>query len=155
MKHVVVIALLLVFGLSAQTAHAQLGAGLKVQYGLDAEEVQVGGELHVPLGVIDGLTLVPALEAYLGDEPSVVVLNGNVHYAPPVSPTSAFRPYAGLGLAAVRVSVDDEGETHPGLNLIGGINFRAGPLTPFAQFTYRTGDASDTSIGGGLRFIIQ
>lgn len=155
MKHVVVIALLLVFGLSAQTAHAQLGAGLKVQYGLDAEEVQVGGELHVPLGVIDGLTLVPALEAYLGDEPSVVVLNGNVHYAPPVSPTSAFRPYVGLGLAAVRVSVDDEGETHPGLNLIGGINFRAGPLTPFAQFTYRTGDASDTSIGGGLRFIIQ
>ena len=37
-------------------AHAQLGAGLKAMYGLDAEEVLLGGELHIPVSPLAGLT---------------------------------------------------------------------------------------------------
>ena len=154
MQKRILIAAFVVFGTLVQTAQAQVGAGLNVQYGLDSEELQLGGELHLAVGAIQGLSFVPNVELYLIDEPSIAVFNANFHYAPSVSPGSALRPYGGLGAALVLVSQDGDSTTDVGVNLVGGINFRAGTLTPFVQLEFRAGDASDLSIGAGLRFVL-
>ncbi|HMB94285.1 MAG TPA: outer membrane beta-barrel protein [Rhodothermales bacterium] len=153
--------LLMMIGFLAYTpAQAQIGLGVKALYGLDSEEAQLGGELHVPIGSVTGLTFVPTLEVYLTDNPDVLSINANFHYAPPVGAGSSVRPYFGLGIGAIRVSIDRRGEdieeTKSAFNVLGGVNFRtAGSLTPFVQIQYRASDFfEEASIGGGLRFVL-
>ena len=147
-------ALVAALGFFAPAAQAQVGAGVNLQYGLDSEELLLGGELHLVIGAVEGLTFVPGLELYLADEPSVLVLNGNFHYAPSVSSRSSIRPYAGFGPALTRTSFGEADRTDFGVNVLGGVNFRAGSLTPFIQLKYRAGDAEDLTLGGGVRFIL-
>ena len=151
----------MMIGLLACTpAQAQIGLGLKALYGLDSEEVQLGGELHVPIGSVTGLTFVPTLEVYLMDNPEVLSVNANFHYAPPVGAGSSVRPYFGLGIGAIRVERDigprEIEDTEAAFNILGGVNFRtSGSLTPFVQIQYRASDFFDeASIGGGLRFAL-
>lgn len=145
--------------LIAAPAQAQIGIGIKALYGLDSEEAQLGGELHLPIGAVTGLTFVPTLEVYLMDNPSVLSVNANFHYAPPVGGSSAVRPYFGLGIGAIRISQDvgrrTISDTESAFNILGGVNFRtSSSLTPFAQIQYRASDFDDISIGGGLRFVL-
>lgn len=156
MKRYAFFAALALLLLVPSSARAQLGAGLNVQYGTDAEEFQIGGELHIPIPSVAGFTFVPNLEVYLQDEPSVLVFNGDFHYAPSVSPQASIRPYIGLGLALTRVEFDRRDNTEAGINIKGGINFRTtGSLVPFFQAEYRAGDYDDISIGGGIRFLLD
>lgn len=140
-------------------AQAQIGVGIKGLYGLDSEEAQLGGELHVPIGSVSGLTFVPTLEVYLMDNPEVLSVNANFHYAPPVGAGSSVRPYFGLGIGAIRIARDigprKVEDTEAAFNVLGGVNFRtSGSLTPFVQLQYRASDFDDISIGGGLRFVL-
>lgn len=147
------LALLLTF-LSALPARAQVGAGLKVGYGFDIEEILLGGELHVVTPVED-VTFVPNLEIYLRDDPSILSFNGDFHYAPRVGAQSSIRPYVGLGLAITRVSRNNRSNTDAGINLIGGINFRtSGRTTPFIHLKLVEGDYDDLVLAGGVRFLL-
>lgn len=149
-------ALALVAGLlAAPTAQAQTALGVNAQYGLDYEEFQLGAEFHLPFRPVEGLSFVPNAEFYIMDEPTLFSLNADVHYAFGQY-TRSFTPYAGLGLAITRRSVNDRSNTEAGLNVIGGANFRTGGnAMPFFQLEWRTGGYEDLSLGGGLRFRLR
>lgn len=70
-------------------------------------------------------------------------------------------PYAGLGLGATRTASDldvageafDESNTELGVNLVGGVEFNLGGITPFVQGQFTNGEDIDRfAISGGLLF---
>ena len=127
-------------------ARAQTAIGLVAQYGLDIDEFQLGGEFHIPFRPIDGFSFVPNLEFYLRDDPTILSINADVHYAFGSQFARSFVPYVGLGRS----------NSDAGLNLIGGANFRTrGRSVPFFQIEFRAGDYEDLSIGGGVRFPLR
>lgn len=74
-----------------------------------------------------------------------------------------FTPYAAAGITITRSSVDIEGfgglggslgGTDTGLNIVGGANFEAGSLKPFAQLQINIGDGTAIGVTGGLLFSI-
>ncbi len=134
-------------------ARAQTALGINAQYGLDFDEFQLGAEFHIPFRPIDGFSFVPNIEFYLRDDPTVLSINADVHYAFGSEFSRSFVPYVGLGLAVTRVSDEGRSRSDAGLNLIGGANFRTrGRSVPFFQIEFRAGDFEDLSIGGGVRF---
>ena len=140
--------------LTADAVRAQTAFGINAQYGLDVEEFQIGAELHVPIRAVNGLSFVPNVEFYLRDDPTIFNLNADFHWSIGSAYTRSFTPYVGAGLALTRWSNGDNSETEPGINLIGGFNFRtSGSAMPFFQVEYRATDPiDDLSIGGGVRF---
>ena len=138
-------------------ARAQTALGIVAQYGLDLEEFQLGGEFHIPFRPADGFSFVPNIEFYLRDDPTIIVINADVHYAFASEYTRSLMPYVGMGLAVTRVSFNGQSDSEAGLNLIGGANFRTrGRSVPFFQVEFRAGDPfDDLSIGGGVRFPLR
>ncbi|HKK70288.1 MAG TPA: hypothetical protein VKA86_03660 [Candidatus Krumholzibacteria bacterium] len=92
-------------------------------------------------------------------------ININGHYMIPIE-NSPVGVYAGGGLHIYNVSVDfDESEFGPfadsidnddsgvGLNILGGVDFDAGPsVTPFAELKIELGGAEQFILTGGARF---
>ena len=151
MPLVVVLAVLWVIPARAQTALGVVG-----QYGLDFEEFQLGAEFHIPFRPNSGFSFVPNIEFYLRDDPTVLSINADVHYAFGSGVARSFVPYVGIGLAITRISNNGNSNSDAGLNLIGGANFRTrGRAVPFFQIEFRAGDFEDLSIGGGVRFPLR
>ena len=158
MKKICVLLLVLIGVTPWVTAtQAQTALGLVAQYGLDIEEFQLGGEFHIPFRPLDGFSFVPNLELYIRDDPTILAINADVHYAFGSEFARSFVPYVGLGLAVTRVSDDGRSDSEAGLNLIGGANFRTrGRSVPFFPIEFRASDFyDDLSIGGGVRFPLQ
>ena len=149
--------ILTVAALCTLPARAQTALGVVAQYGLDIEEFQLGGEFHIPFRPTEGFSFVPNIEFYLRDDPTIIVINADVHYAFGSQYSRSLMPYVGLGLAVTRVSNDGRSDSEAGLNLIGGANFRTrGRSVPFFQIEFRAGDPfDDLSIGGGVRFPLR
>lgn len=155
-KRYPILLILLMAVLWTVPARAQTAIGLVAQYGLDIEEFQLGGEFHIPFRPLDGFSFVPNLEFYLRDDPTILSINADVHYAFGAQLARSFVPYVGLGLAVTRVSGDRRSNSDAGLNMIGGANFRTrGRSVPFFQIEFRAGDFEDLSIGGGVRYPLQ
>lgn len=64
-------------------------------------------------------------------------LNANIAFT---FPTEGFRPYVGGGVGIARVSFDEDffsdSETQTGINILGGVKFGGGPVSPFIEGRY-------------------
>ncbi|MCI0411622.1 hypothetical protein L0222_02340 [bacterium] len=63
-------------------------------------------------------------------------LNANLAFTLPIE---GFRPYFGGGVGIIRVSFDEDlfdSETDTGINILGGIKFGGGIVTPFVEARY-------------------
>jgi opacity protein-like surface antigen len=64
-------------------------------------------------------------------------LNANIAFT---FPTEGFRPYVGGGVGIARVSFDEDffvdSETQTGVNILGGVKFGGGGITPYVEGRY-------------------
>ena len=141
--------------------------------------VKVGPRLSVELGDIadaPGKDWALGVDARIRSEDFPVQANGSLEYDPASDNLTIFTfdanavfmfdtedqsitPYAGLGLGVIRVSSDvpsagpgfDANNTELGTNFVGGAEFEAGFVTPFAQAQFTNGNDIDRfAVTGGL-----
>jgi len=125
----------------------------------------VGGDLGIGANARVGLPSIPvdghgAFTYYLADENwTVWSLDINAIYPLPV--TGPVSPYVGGGLGITNSSFENtvagrtttSSDTDTALNLVGGVEFNAGGLTPFAELNVGVGgDLSRVGLSGGLLF---
>jgi opacity protein-like surface antigen len=157
---------LLLMLLAAQPAQGQtiikVGPRLTLDFGditdASGDSWGYGGDVRLrsadyPIQANGSLDYYPA-----GENLTIVAFDVNAVYLFDAE-DQAVMPYVGLGLGVVRVSSDiDVGDvdfggddTEAGVNLVGGVEFDMGFLTPFvqAQFT-NGGDIDRFGITGGL-----
>ncbi|MGE5232580.1 MAG: hypothetical protein ACM3OB_00555 [Acidobacteriota bacterium] len=98
-----------------------------------------------------GWWLDPNVEAVFVDHGHLVTLNLDAHYDFAVQ-----RPYylwAGAGPAIIFRDIDREGrDNRLGVNLLGGLGWRAGAVMPYVQLKALLSNHSEAVIAFGLRF---
>jgi hypothetical protein len=119
----------------------------------------IGGFASIPVPSLDpNLSIVPSFVYFFpGDPLGFFEINGDVMYQFEVSDETPVLPFAFAGLNVARYSVDIDGlgsgsNTEIGLNLGGGIKFRAESLEPFAGAKFEIQDGSGFVIFGGVGF---
>lgn len=146
-------ALTLALALAAAPAQA-VDFGLRAGIYTDENDGFVGGELLFQLS--DRWFLNPNFEWVFVDDGDLYTVNGDVHYDFDVR----FDGYvwAGGGVALIFVDDDrpgrrsDDGETDVGLNVLAGVGWRAGAVTPYVQGKVILADDSQAVLAFGLRF---
>jgi len=144
------IALLTVLPLSAQRKSSNVTLGVRTGVYFDPTDLLLGAEILVPLA--SSLYLNPNIEYVLVDGGTMATFNMDGHYDLPVGGTPYLWVGGGLGLVYVDPDGPVDGEIHPGLDILFGIGFDAGPVIPYSQFKAFVGDDSMISIAFGLRF---
>ena len=124
-----------------------------------------GGDLGIGANARVGIPTVPvdghgAFTYYFANENYTIwTLDLNAIYPLPV--TGPVSPYVGGGLGLLSSSFETSfqgqtqstSDTEASLNLVGGVEFNAGGLTPFAELNVGVGgDWSRVGISGGLLF---
>lgn len=161
-RFVVCLSAIALLGLYGGEARAQTGFGAHASF---ASESDLGiGARAMFEAPVERLTIVPSLDIFFpssgvsGVTTRWIELNGNVHYAFPLSDTDApYLPYAGGGLSLMRYSVSYAGfsgsETELGLNLVGGVNFlNIASFVPFAELRFNTVGSGQLILTGGINF---
>ena len=98
-------------------------------YNFDSKDMLVGVQLTAPIsGRFD---FYPSTDVYFPDQGSRVSFNGDVRYRVPTSENLAL--YAGTGLNVTNRQVNGTSSTDPGMNLLGGLEGRAGWVHPFLE----------------------
>lgn len=104
----------------------------------------------------ENLSINPSFVYYFPDGFDAWEINGDVVYHFEVSDETPVLPFAMAGLNIVNVSVDFDGasasDTEIGLNLGGGISFRAESLSPFVGAKFEIQDGSGFVVFGGVGF---
>jgi hypothetical protein len=124
--------------------------GVRGGFYAEAGEPFVGAELL--LRVSPKIQVVPNFEWVLVDEGEQFVGSLDAHYDLSCSCSTQTVIYAGAGLAVLSREVSDTAHTDVGLNLLGGVGLRLGPVLPYVQIRGTISDTSELSIGVGLRF---
>jgi hypothetical protein len=137
---------------------AQMSAGPAAAFHDDLD-FGIGAFLSVPVpSLAENLSIVPSFIYYFPDGVDAFEINGDVMYAFEVSEDTPVLPFAFAGLNIMRVSLDTPGtsasNTEIGLNLGGGITFRAESVRPFVGAKFEIGDADGFVIFGGIGFPI-
>lgn len=151
--------LLFVGGTIPLNSHAQnvkLGPRATVSLGDISDvggDIGIGanGRVAIPDVPVDGDA---AFTYFFADDPySIWALDLNALYPFPVENPS-FMPYAGGGVAITNTSIDGGGsDTDAALNLVGGIEFSAGAVSPFVELNVGVGgDIDRFGLSGGLLF---
>jgi len=138
------------------SAEAQLSAGPMAAFHDDLD-FGIGGFVSVPVPSLDpNLTITPSFVYYFPDNFDAFEINGDVVYAFEVSEDTPVLPFAFAGLNIMRFSSNLGGgsNTEMGLNLGGGIQFRAESVEPFAGAKFEIGDADGFVVFGGVGFPI-
>ena len=118
------------------TAEAQTTIGPVAGFH-DDFDFGIGGFLGIP---------VPSLDPNLS-------INGDVVYAFEVDEDTPVLPFAMAGLNIARLNPDvGNGDTEMGLNLGGGIGFRAASVQPFVGAKFEIGDNDGFVVFGGIGF---
>ena len=123
--------------LAPAVASAQVNAGPLAAFHDDLD-FGIGGFVGIPVPSLDqNLSIVPSFVYYFPDGFDAWEINGDVVYGFEVSEDTPVLPFAFAGLNISRVSVDfgsfgSASSTEMGLNLGGGIQFRAESVNPFA-----------------------
>lgn len=151
--------LLLVGGIAPLNSQAQnfkLGPRATVSLGDVSDlggDIGIGanGRVNIPDVPVDGDV---AFTYFFADDPySVWTLDLNALYPLPVE-DQGFTPYAGGGVGITSWSIDGGGSTSDtALNLVGGIEFSAGDISPFVEVNLGVGgDVDRFGLSGGLLF---
>jgi opacity protein-like surface antigen len=106
------------------------------------------------------LTLIGSFDYFFPDPDDVDYweLNANLVYNFRIADAPSITPYAGGGLNIAHVSIDrgdsfdDASDTDPGLNILGGVKFDAGPVTPFVEIKFEIEGGDQFIVTGGLLF---
>lgn len=122
-RFLVLAALLAIVPTAALAATGSVtGWGPRVGASITPDQVVFGGQLHIG-EIAPSLTFDPNLEVGLGDNETVIALNGDLQYHLHVT-HAQWNPYLGGGLSVDFVSFDhpgpDDSETDVGANLIAG-----------------------------------
>ena len=156
MRRLLVAVCLAAFVLVPSAAYAQLDLGGQLSWA-DDFDLGLGGRvvLGLPFEQVP-LEAIGTFDYFFPDEdaPGVDVtyweLNTNVVYRIPVQ-VPMLTPYAGAGINIAHASVDsdliDMSDTDVGINLLGGIKYNAGPVTPFAELRFE--------LDGGEQFVLS
>lgn len=92
-----------------------------------------------------------AFTVFFADDPFTVwTLDLNALYPLPLE-NPVFSPYAGAGVAFTTISNGDS-NTETALNLVGGVEFSAGTVSPFAELNIGVGDPDRVGVSAGLLF---
>jgi hypothetical protein len=121
----------------------------------DDVDFGIGGFVGIPVPSLNpNLAIVPNFLIYFPDGFDALEVNGDVVYSFAVSAESPVIPWAMAGLNFFRVSGGGFSNTDVGLNLGGGVDFRAGSMTPFAGAKFELHDGNGFVIFGGLGFAV-
>lgn len=124
--------------------------GIRIGSYFDPTNFYVGGELLFPLS--SAIYLNPNLEYVFIDNGTFATFNIDAHYDFPVSDPA----YVWFGLGLGLLYSDPEGtvdaDITPGLNILLGLGFDAGPVTPYTQFKATMAETNQFSLGFGVRF---
>lgn len=138
----------------ACAAMAQSPPASRMEYGFrtgvyaDSEAGYVGAELLTPIA--DAWYFNPNVEYARGDR-DVLTLNGDFHYDFLRDRSTYF--WAGGGPAVLfRETGVDEHRTDLGANVLGGVGWRTGRVTPFLQSKVTLSRDTEAVLTFGLRF---
>lgn len=140
--------------LAPAAAQAQLVAGPMAGFHDDAD-FGIGGFMSIPIPSVDpNLSIDPSFVLYFPDGPvDYLEFNGDVVYRFEVSADTPVLPFAMGGINIARISVDGFGsQTEMGLNLGGGIGFRAESLRPFVGAKFELEGGEGFVVFGGVGF---
>jgi outer membrane immunogenic protein len=137
------------------TAQAQARFGAQLSYGDDSDlGIGVRVKADTPR-LIPGspLSFIGSFDWFFpGNSVDYFEINANLAYNFTVA-GSPIRPYAGGGLNLARASVANNSNTELGLNILGGVNFRAmGRLQPFAEIRLELSGGEQFVLTGGFYF---
>lgn len=147
------VALVGLIGLPA-SASAQVTLGPLAGFHDDVD-FGIGAFVSIPVPSLDpNLSIVPSFLYYFpGDPLKYWEINGDVMYAFEVSADTPVLPFAFAGLNFASFGVDGfDSSTEVGLNLGGGVQFRAESVNPFAGAKLQIGDIDGLVIFGGVGF---
>jgi opacity protein-like surface antigen len=152
------------------SVRAHAGLGVQVDYNhFETPEGELsfleGGDFGLGVRSDFGtstLALVLSFDYYFPDgqirDVNFYELNANLVFT---FPTEGFRPYVGGGVGIARVSFDEDffvdSETQTGVNILGGVKFGGGGLTPFVEGRYVIYDEEEAFanrfvLSGGIMF---
>jgi hypothetical protein len=142
------VSVVLVFSCSSLFADGRLG--VRGGFYTDADEVFVGGEFINRIS--PRVYFNPNVEYIFVDGGTLMTFNGDFHYDFPVGSRNYVWAGAGLGVSYIKPDGAGDSETEPGLNLLFGIGFPSGNVSPYFQMKLITGDVDDLVLTFGLRF---
>ncbi len=88
-----------------------------------------------------------------GNDITWIELNANLVYNFDVASAPTVTPYAGGGLNIRYADVGSGGsDTDPGLNLLGGVRFDAGSISPFVEAKFEIEGGDQFVVTGGILF---
>ena len=146
------------------SSHAQFKVGPRATIDVsDIDEFAIGGDVRYDLSQVEApVQLSGAFDFYFPEgDVTIFTVDLNGHYVFPTEGTIS--PYAGAGLGITSVSVDVDtpvgsfgaDDSDVGLNLVGGVEFQAGSVRPFAQGQLTVGGDFDRfGITGGILFAL-
>lgn len=138
------------------SASAQATVGPLVGFHDDVD-FGIGAFASVPVPSLDpNLSIVPSFVFYFpGEGLDYWEINGDVMYSFEVSAETPVLPFAFAGLNFANFGVEGfDSQTEIGLNLGGGVEFRAESLNPFAGAKFTVGDVDGFVIFGGIGFVV-
>ena len=150
---------------AAMPAHAQVQFGPQLTYGLDVEEIAIGGRVEIGLpnklsqtGPLASARFVGSLDYYLvdcGGADSCSLIEINPGLVVPLQ-SATLKPYVGGGLNLARSSVSIGGtsnsNTETGINLIGGLNFGLSGMAAFTEARLSLGGSEQLALTFGILF---
>lgn len=146
-------------GGGATNLHAQVRFGGQLGYADDAD-LGLGARVQVGLPNLNRIQFIGSFDLYFPSSVSGVdvnywEINGNLKYDFAIS-NPMFGPYVGTGLHLAHASASIQGsgvsDTMLGLNILGGMAFHTGPMTPFAELRVEVGGGEQVILTGGLLF---
>ncbi len=138
----------LIGGVFVNEAEAQTRFGVRGGIYMDRDEPFVGA--HFAHAVQKQWQFNPSFEYVLVERGSLFSINADLRYVLPSRSSTAFWLGGGLGIS--HFSFRDFNKTDLGLNLITGVDFGRGPMTPFVQVKVMVLDDTELVLGGGLTF---
>ena len=116
----------------------------------------IGAFVEIPVpSLAPGLAIVPSFVYYFPDGFDAWEINGDATYAFQVSEDTPVLPFALAGLNILNVGAEGvDSDTEIGLNLGGGIGFRAESVQPFVGAKFELQDGTGFVIFGGVGFTV-
>jgi len=135
------------------TVSAQVALGPALAFH-DDFDFGIGAFADIPVpSLATGLSIVPNFMFWFPDGGDAWELNADVSYSFQVSDDTPVLPFAFAGLNILNVGPDGgDSNTDIGLNLGGGIGFRAQSVQPFAGLKFELQDRTGFVIFGGVGF---
>jgi len=150
------VSLLFVFAIPANTQAQSFKIGPRATVSL-GDISDVGGDFGIGANARVGVPTLPvdgdaAFTYYFADDPLTIwTLDLNALYPLPIS-NPAIEPYLGGGVGITGLS-NGSSDTDTALNLVGGVEFSAGALSPFLEANLGVGgDIDRFGITGGLLY---